>query len=72
MIICQCTGASERAIRRAVHRGALTVADVTDACSAGAGCGSCRSAVARIIRAERKSVTVSASAGANASLLATS
>ena len=67
MIVCHCTGASDRAIRRAVRSGAQTVSEVSDRCAAGAYCGGCRPIIAEIIGGERKSFAASAEAPASAS-----
>lgn len=50
MIVCHCTGASDRAIRHAVRNGASTVADVAERCAAGSCCGGCHPTIERIIR----------------------
>ncbi|UCE86726.1 MAG: (2Fe-2S)-binding protein [Deltaproteobacteria bacterium] len=55
VIVCHCTGASDRAIRRAVRSGAVTVSEVSDRCAAGAFCGGCRPVIAEIIGLERRS-----------------
>ena len=52
MIVCHCKGISDRAIRRAVREGAVTVADVGSACGAGTGCQGCSEGIAEIIHAE--------------------
>jgi NifU-like protein len=45
-VICVCFSVTEETIRDTIETGALqTVAEVTQACNAGAGCGSCRSLV---------------------------
>jgi NifU-like protein len=42
-LICTCFGVSERSIEQAIHTRSLrTVNEVTRACNAGGGCGSCR------------------------------
>jgi NifU-like protein len=42
-LICTCFGVSENSIEASIRTGGLrTVEDVTDACNAGGGCGSCR------------------------------
>jgi NifU-like protein len=42
-LICTCFGVSERTIEQAIHEGLLVSRDeVTRACNAGGGCGSCR------------------------------
>ena len=44
--ICVCFSVSEKTIQQEIERGALhTVAEVTQSCNAGAGCGSCRSLI---------------------------
>lgn len=49
-LICTCFGVSEKTIERAVAENLLTtVAQVTDACRAGGGCGSCQLLVEEII-----------------------
>jgi bacterioferritin-associated ferredoxin len=67
VIVCHCTGASDRAIRRAVRSGAQTVSEVSDRCAAGAYCGGCRPIIAEIIGVERRSFAASAEAPASAS-----
>ncbi len=41
MIICVCTGANDREIRRAVDGGAGNLAELSESCGAGEGCGEC-------------------------------
>ena len=41
VIVCQCNVVSDRVIRKAVSRGASTVADLMVACDAGTCCGAC-------------------------------
>lgn len=49
-LICTCFFVSERAIEREIQtRGLTTVAEVTKACNAGAGCGSCHQLIQEII-----------------------
>ena len=49
-LICTCFFVSERTIEREVQtRGLTTVAEVTKACSAGAGCGSCHQLIQEIL-----------------------
>ena len=49
-LICTCFGVSERTIESAVRAGALqTVRQVTAACNAGGGCGSCRPLIQDIL-----------------------
>jgi nitrite reductase (NADH) large subunit len=56
MIICQCNGISDRAIRKAVRDGASNRNDVVRACTAGMACGGCVPAIEEIIDAEQKRV----------------
>jgi NifU-like protein len=49
-LICTCFFVSERTIEREIQgRGLTTVADVTAACNAGAGCGSCHQLIEEIL-----------------------
>ncbi len=52
MIVCQCTGVTERQIRRAVRNGASNRSDVILACTAGSNCGGCVPVIDSIIAAE--------------------
>jgi nitrite reductase (NADH) large subunit len=54
MIICQCNGVSDRAIRKAVRDGASDRNDVVRACMAGTVCGGCVPAIDEIIEVERE------------------
>lgn len=49
-IVCVCHGIGARQILAVAADGAGTVADVGNACAAGTNCGSCRPAIARILR----------------------
>lgn len=49
MIVCVCRAVSDRDIRAARARGAVTLAAVAAATGAGTGCGCCREAVARLL-----------------------
>lgn len=44
-LVCVCFGVPESVIRQTINAGAETVAEVSAACHAGAGCGSCRSLI---------------------------
>lgn len=49
-LICTCFGVSEETIENAVDKNALeTVEEVTDACNAGGGCGSCQPLIEDIL-----------------------
>jgi bacterioferritin-associated ferredoxin len=56
MIICQCNGISDRAIRKVVRAGASDRNDVVRACTAGKACGGCVPAIDEIIEAERERI----------------
>jgi NifU-like protein len=50
VLICTCFGVSEDTIEKVIAANSLrTVEDVTDACNAGGGCGSCRFLIQEII-----------------------
>ena len=53
MIICQCTGVSDRTIRKAVRDGANNRNEVIRTCTAGKTCGGCVPAIDEIIEAEQ-------------------
>jgi len=51
-LICTCFFVSERTIEREIHaHGLTTVAEVTKACNAGAGCGSCHQLIQEMLEA---------------------
>jgi bacterioferritin-associated ferredoxin len=52
MIVCQCKGLTDRAIRRMVRDGARTRREVARACAAGSSCGGCAPAIDKIIEIE--------------------
>jgi len=54
MIICQCNGISDRAIRKAIRDGASDRNDVVRACMAGTACGGCVPTIDEIIEVERE------------------
>ena len=49
MLVCQCNGVTDRAVRRAVRKGARTTEDVGYACGAGACCGGCIPVIEKLI-----------------------
>ena len=56
MIVCHCTGITDRDIRSLVRQGrAKTVSEIGLDCSAGRGCGGCQLAVQQIVRQEERS-----------------
>jgi bacterioferritin-associated ferredoxin len=52
MLVCRCSGVSDRVVRRLAGEGASTVRQVAGACGAGAGCGECRRSIRDLIAAE--------------------
>jgi nitrite reductase (NADH) large subunit len=54
MIICQCNGVTDRAIRKAVRDGANDRNEVIRTCTAGKACGGCVPAIDEIIEAEQE------------------
>lgn len=51
-LICTCFFVSERTIEREIQsRGLTTVSEVTQACNAGGGCGSCHQLIQEILAA---------------------
>ena len=59
MIVCHCTGITDRDIRNLVRKGraanAREIGRTEIGCSAGHGCGGCRLAIAQIIDQEERS-----------------
>jgi len=55
-IICQCGPVRDRAVLKAIHRGATTLADVQDACGAAMQCGGCEPAIRELIARETSTV----------------
>jgi bacterioferritin-associated ferredoxin len=53
VIVCHCSGVSDREIRSAAREGARTCKDVARACAAGRMCGGCRPAIRRILALEQ-------------------
>ncbi len=51
MIVCECTGTSDKKIRNLVREGATTVAEITRRCGAGGCCQACRPLISRIVKA---------------------
>lgn len=49
MVVCLCQGVSDREIRQAIARGAVTRKQVTRACGAGAGCGGCHESIQQLL-----------------------
>jgi bacterioferritin-associated ferredoxin len=49
MIVCHCTGVTDRAIRRMIGEGVATLGEITDRTGAGACCESCRQEIHTLI-----------------------
>lgn len=60
MYVCLCNGVSDRAVRKAIRRGATTVNDIGDRCGAGLGCGGCRSELEALLARHRPTLPASA------------
>ena len=56
MIVCHCKGITDREIRTAARRGAVTADLVADSCDAGGGCGGCRDHIEEIVLEETRHV----------------
>lgn len=52
MIVCLCTGASDRDIRHAVESGAGSLREIGDSCQAGEFCGECQPALREMLDRE--------------------
>ena len=52
MLVCHCNGVSDKAIRKAVRKGAASASQVGMATGAGTCCGGCLDTVKSIIRNE--------------------
>jgi bacterioferritin-associated ferredoxin len=50
VIVCHCTGATDRQIRAMAQHGADPRSEIARACKAGFDCGGCQLAVDRIVR----------------------
>ena len=49
MIVCLCTGSSDRDVARALEAGAKAVSEIGESCGAGRDCGYCHSALLAIL-----------------------
>jgi len=49
MVVCLCQGVSDKRVRACIADGARTRQQVTDACGAGDGCGSCHRTIKTMI-----------------------
>jgi bacterioferritin-associated ferredoxin len=52
MILCCCTGTSDRDLRTLVREGARDLTSIGEACGAGACCGGCRPQLLELLREE--------------------
>ncbi|MBW2272565.1 MAG: (2Fe-2S)-binding protein [Deltaproteobacteria bacterium] len=53
MLVCHCTGVSDRKIRKVIRSGAATTSEVGRACGAGNCCGGCVERIDELINNER-------------------
>jgi assimilatory nitrate reductase catalytic subunit len=51
MILCHCTGVTDRAVVQMIHDGATSVAEITRRSGAGQCCASCRTEIAALLSA---------------------
>jgi len=49
MIVCLCTGSSDRDVDRALEGGAGSLSEIGDSCRAGLDCGQCHAALIEIL-----------------------
>lgn len=49
MVVCLCQGVSDRSVRASIEAGARTRQQVTSACGAGDGCGTCHRTIKALI-----------------------
>ncbi|MBM4243564.1 MAG: (2Fe-2S)-binding protein [Deltaproteobacteria bacterium] len=49
MVVCLCQGVSDRSVRASIEAGARTRQQVTNACGAGDGCGTCHRTIKSLI-----------------------
>ena len=50
MIVCSCTGSTDRDVQRALDAGASTLDAIGDTCAAGSLCGGCHSSLSALLR----------------------
>ena len=51
MIVCLCTGSTDRDVERALAAGATNLDAIGDSCSAGSFCGGCHPSLSALLRA---------------------
>lgn len=49
MVVCLCQGVSDKSVRASIEAGARTRQQVTDACGAGDGCGTCHRTIKTLL-----------------------
>ena len=49
-LVCHCEAVSDRAVKRAIARGARSIDDITCHAKAGRGCGGCHEALEELLR----------------------
>jgi bacterioferritin-associated ferredoxin len=52
MIVCLCSGVSDRVIRLVIAKGARTADAIEAHCGAGGGCGGCRETIEKMLDGE--------------------
>ena len=57
MIICQCTGATDNAIKNLIREGAESVADIVRRSGSGRCCAPCRQEIADILCQQRATIS---------------
>lgn len=62
MIICHCTGTSDRKLRREVETGARTCGEIGQRCAAGTVCGGCLPAIESMVKGSNPANPMRASA----------
>ena len=53
MIVCHCTGKTDRQIRQAVEAGARSCSEVARRCDAGSVCGGCTPLIESLMQGDR-------------------
>ncbi len=60
MIVCQCKGTTDAAVKKAIRNGARTVGEIGAACLAGTDCEGCHDTLIQILKSELQSETETA------------
>lgn len=53
MYLCVCKAVEEETIQKVIDRGAKTIEEIGEACSAGEGCGSCHYDIEKMLDASK-------------------